>query len=378
MKKIYWRPQKTPVFAFVLIAMLSVAAVFSVEHFRVERRVPYFREKIEASRLALLAMETIRNERLKRGFAIDVENDPTDSGLIGASASLVTSDPGNLQSKQTSINPNFAAVVVDLLKQARVGKGDPVAVSFSGSFPALNISVMAALKVLDLKPTIITSASASQWGANNPTFLWIDMESLLHSEGLFPFRSVEASMGGRNDQGEEMTPEGRTLIVEALKRNNVPLLVSKDRKSDIDERMAIYFRKSAPKAYINVGGGIVSAGVRAFKLSVKPGLLKKGAITNTSSDSVIRRFLEENVPVIHLGNIRRLAKEDGMPFAPTTIPRIGVGNLYYHAAYSLWLAGAFLAAIILTLYVFSRSDWGFRLLQSTAHQEETGPPEPMV
>ncbi len=378
MKKVYWRPQKTPVFAFVLIAMLSLSGLFSVEYFRIERRTPYYREKVEASRLALLAMETIRSERIKRGFTIDEQNDPTGSGLIGAFTSPVTSDRGNLQSKQTSINPNCAAVVVELLKRAKVRQGDPVAVSFSGSFPALNISVLAALKVLDCKPTIITSASASQWGANNPDFLWIDMEHLLYNEGLSPFRTAVASMGGRNDQGEEMTPEGRELITETLKRNDVPLLLSRDIKSDIDERMAIYFKKAPPKAYINVGGGIVSAGVRAFKLSVRPGLLRKDAIANTSSDSVIRRFLQEDIPVVHLGNIRQLAKQYGLPIAPTTMPRIGVGSPYYHKTYSLWLTGAFLVAIILALYVFSRSDWGFRLLQTTAHREEAGPPEPMV
>ena len=110
MKKVYWRPQKTPAFAFVLVAMLSVAGIFSVEYFRIERRTPYYQEKVEASRLALLAMETIRSEKIKRGFTIDEQNDPTGSGLIGAFTSPVTSDPGNLQSKQTSIIPNCAAV----------------------------------------------------------------------------------------------------------------------------------------------------------------------------------------------------------------------------------------------------------------------------
>jgi hypothetical protein len=175
-----------------------------------------------------------------------------------------------------------------------------------------------------------------------------------------------------------MTDAGRTFIQEMLKRNGVPLIMSQDIKTDIDERMAIYFRKAPPKAYINVGGGVVSAGVRSFKLSIRPGLLTKDAIAKTSSDSVIRRFLQEDIPVVHLGNIRQLARHYGLPIAPTTLPRVGEGGLYYHRIYSLWLAGAFLLAIIIALYVFSRSDWGFRLLQTTAHKEETGPPEPMV
>ena len=61
-------------------------------------------------------------------------------------------------------------------------EGDPVAVSFSGSFPALNIAVYAAIRTLNLKPTIISSVSGSQWGANDPAFLWIDMEHFLKAE----------------------------------------------------------------------------------------------------------------------------------------------------------------------------------------------------
>jgi poly-gamma-glutamate system protein len=53
----------------------------------------------------------------------------------------LTTDAGNLEAKQTAINPNWAAVIVDLLQQANVKERDPVAVSFSGSFPALNIAV---------------------------------------------------------------------------------------------------------------------------------------------------------------------------------------------------------------------------------------------
>jgi hypothetical protein len=55
-----------------------------------------------------------------------------------------------------------------------------------------------------------------------------------------------------------------------------------------------------------------------------------------------------------------------------------VGTLYFQRAYNLWLAGAVLAAIIAGLYLFSRSDWGFRILQTTSHREDSGPPEPMV
>ncbi|OPY64500.1 MAG: hypothetical protein A4E57_03522 [Syntrophorhabdaceae bacterium PtaU1.Bin034] len=378
MKNIYWRPQSTPVFAFILMALFSVTGIVAVEHFRVEGRRPHYEKKIEASRLALEAMELLRDERLRQGIAIDSSVDPADSGLIGSFVTPVTSDPGNLESKQTSVNPNFAGLIVDLLEQAGVKEGDPVAVSFSGSFPALNIAVLAALKTLGLDPTIISSASGSQWGANNPDFLWIDMEHFLYKQGTFPFRSSVASMGGKNDQGREMTQKGREYILKAINRNGLTLLKSKTLKQNIDERMAVYFRKSAPKVFINVGGGIVSAGIRPFKVLLKPGLLPPDHPVDAKVDSVINRFLKEKIPVIHLGNIRQLATHYGFPIAPTSIPKVGEGSIYLQTEYNPWLAGGVLLGIVVGLYVFSRSDWGFRILQASSKREEIGPPEPMV
>ncbi len=168
---------------------------------------------------------------------------------------------------------------------------DPVAVSFSGSFPALNIAVCAALRTLNLRPTIISSVSGSQWGANQPDFLWIDMEHLLQASGLIPFRSVAASFGGRHDQGREMPEKGRQLVLEAIERNGLPLIRTRTIRENIDERMAIYFRAGPPKAYINVGGGRAAAGARSFKVLLKPGLL--AAATARGNES---RFGHPQVP----------------------------------------------------------------------------------
>ncbi len=214
MKKIYWRPQSTPLFAFVLIAFIAVGGLASVEHFQIVKRKPFYLEKVEASKLALGAMELVRDERLDRGIPIDPQTDPTGSGMIGSFVTSVTSEAAELEAKQTSVNPNFAAITVELLKEAGVKDGDPIAVSFSGSFPALNIAACAAMATLHLKPIIISSASSSQWGANNPDFLWIDMEHYLNSKDVFPFHSVAASMGGKHDRGTELTEKGRQQILQ--------------------------------------------------------------------------------------------------------------------------------------------------------------------
>src|SRR5262249_18075590 len=156
-----------------LIAALSVAGLFAVERFQTRTMQPYYDAKLAAAQLALKGMELIREERDQLGNEkpaedIDMIVDPTDSGLIGLPMSPVTSDPGVLTAKQTSLNPNFAAVVVQWLRRAGVGKDDVVAVGVSGSFPALNICVYAALQTLGAKAVIVSSAAASQYGANLP------------------------------------------------------------------------------------------------------------------------------------------------------------------------------------------------------------------
>jgi poly-gamma-glutamate system protein len=378
MRDIYWRPQGTPLIAFVLIALFSVGGMILVERMQVEKRRPHYSRKVAAAKLTLAGMEALKGERLGRGATVDRDTDPSQSGLVGSFSSAVTSDAGDLAAKQTTINPNFAALVVQLLEDARVGAGDTVAVSFSGSFPALNIAVLAALRTLQAKPVIISSASASQWGANDPKFLWIDMERVLRDEGVIPYKSAAVSLGGKGDRGQEMTEEGRSLLLKAIQRNDLPVLLEKSVDDDINRRMEIYYRAGAPKAYINVGGGVAAAGVRSVKVLLKPGLLSTTLPEEARGNSVVSRFLHADVPVIHLGNVKQLANHYGLPLAPQSIPAVGEGNLYFHRTYNSWLAGAVLLSVFLGLYGFSRTDWGFRLFLTHAAKEETGPPEPMI
>ncbi|TWT82059.1 Capsule biosynthesis protein CapB [Planctomycetes bacterium CA13] len=65
--------------------------------------------------------------------------------------------------KLTSTNPNMAAVVVDMLKAAGVGKGDLVAVGYSGSFPGMNVSVLAALNTIGARPIILANEPTNRY-----------------------------------------------------------------------------------------------------------------------------------------------------------------------------------------------------------------------
>ena len=118
-----------------MIAATSLAALAVVEYFPERTSEVYLQQMLEASRLSSEGMETLRTERVATRLPIDPIADPTGSGLIGVAMSEVTSNTGNLLAKQTTINPNGAAVAVHLLREAGVQEGDTVAVNTSGSFP---------------------------------------------------------------------------------------------------------------------------------------------------------------------------------------------------------------------------------------------------
>ncbi|MCG3174746.1 MAG: hypothetical protein GMKNLPBB_03026 [Myxococcota bacterium] len=383
MIRIYWRPRRVPRVVLFTVALLALAGVYGVETYQIRRVQPHYKEKLQAANIAKQAFEHIKAERIRLLGPIDRESDPAESGLIGANMSPVTSDPGLLAAKQTTVNPNFAAMVVQLLRRAGVENGDTIAVGMSGSFPALNICVYAAAKALNLNVVAIASASSSQWGANHPEFLWLDQEKLLFVNKVFPYRSMASSLGGLEDRGLGMTADGRKLLRAAItERHALPLIQASDFNESVEQRMAMYRTAAGEKpirAYVNVGGGTVSVGSSVGKRQFKEGLnLTAPAGAVDLADSVMLRFIRDNVPVIHLVRIENLAERYGFPLTPQTMPVAGQGKIFYQDEYNKPLAGGVLVVIFVLLYAFVRSDLGFRLLQVTSRGKEKRHPERMV
>lgn len=381
MKQIIWRPAGTPRIVLFMLAALAVGGMLSVEFYQTKKIQPYYSEKILAARLAQEAMKVVKEERVRRRIPINRESDPTESGLIGLLVSPVTSNTGVLSAKQTSVNPNFAAVVVQLLRQAGVEENDTVAVSFSGSFPAINLCVCAALQALDLKPVVISSVSASSWGANHPRFLWLDMEEALYRRKVFAFRSVAASIGGVEDRGVGMSKEGIEAIEKAIRSKNIRYIEPLDFGDSIEQHMALYHENAgdAPiKAYVNVGGGTTSVGTKIGKQLFRPGLNRRLPTEGPPMDSVMTRMIENDAPAIHLVRIELLAKRYGLPIQPSRSPIVGEGTVFYRMEYNRKLAAGVLLAILGAVALFVRSDWGFRILFTRRRSGGSKHPEPMV
>jgi poly-gamma-glutamate system protein len=412
MKRIYWRPRAVSRPALLLIALISLAGLSIVERWKVENVQPYDEEKRAAALLAQEAFSVIKARREELGgYPIDPTIDPTRSGVIGVPMSPVTTVSGDVSAKQTSVNPNFAAVFVEMLKEAGVRENDIVAVGVSGSFPALNICMYAACETLKVKPLVISSASASQWGANIPALLWPDMELKLRQKRIHPetgeelppvfsIKSIACSIGGYQDRGLGLDADGLRLVRSSIERNGLQPFradveavavpedpeawenMEEDFKANIDERMELYADAAEGKpikAYINVGGGTVSVGKNVGKLMFRPGLNLRPPRHIRDIDGVMPRFINMGVPVIHIVHIAALADRYTLPLEPTEAPSIGEGGVFVGIDYSKPLVIGVLAFILLSLYGFIRSDVGFRILRaSQVSRKRDAEPEPMI
>lgn len=336
--------QKTS--TLVTLSLLALTCFLIAINVRTIDVSPSYDHKIKAARLMEEAMGVLKDHRMEESIFIDIENDPNETGLVGSPFSLITTDEGDLDSKLTTLDPNFSAVIVDLMYQLNLEAGDTIAVLMTGSMPGANIAVLTACKALDLVPIAIASIGASQWGANQVDFTWLDMEDILFRNGLISMRSVAASIGGRNDMGRLLSPSGRKIITDNISLHGLPLIREERLADNIQNRMDVYSSlRSIPSyaAVINVGGGVASLGTSFNLKLLSPGVVRRSGIQNIGRpggiEGVFSKFLNYDVPGLHILNIRPLVAEFKIPFAPIPIPEIGIGGLYADERYNVWVAG---------------------------------------
>ena len=358
MKAVYWRPQRISRPALVTMAGVCLAGLMAVETLPRADRGPYSL-KLAAAELADQSMLAIRDERLRRGHTFSGLFDPAQSGMLGVAMSPVTSIPADLHAKQTSVNPNLAAHIVDMLSDCGLQPGDRVAVGLTGSYPALNVCLYAAMNSLDLRPIIIASAASSQFGANLPDMMWPDMERLLHEKELIPFRAKCCSLGGYGDRAAGMEPEAQQLLVDAIERNGLSVFRSARLAESVNQRMRLYadYADGEPiAAYVNVGGGSASIRGKVGKAVYRPGVHKELISDPNTADCVLTRFLAQGIPVIHLSEAKKLAEQCGLPIAPTVRPVVGDDGALVRARYNRPFAAFVLLALALGLTMLVRPD----------------------
>ncbi len=370
-----WKDGQASEITLIGLTLFSILIFYVAEQTAQLERQPHFDKKLQAAKLALVAREAIKNYTQTLGVKIDIQNDPYRTGLIGQERTPITSDRGIVTSKILATNPNYAAVFVDMLLKAKVKKGNTVAVGMTGSLPGWNISFLAACAALELKPIVISSVGASDWGANSPALTWLDMERVLSERGIIPFKSVAASVGGGADNGRGLSPEGRELLLDAIHRNNVSLIDESLLEDNIVKRLAIYDTIAAGQpiaCYINIGGGIASIGGTQNAKLINPGLSEHLAMKNFPVRAVIVRMAERGTPVINLLNVEKIAARYDFPIeVGEKEPDFGEGVLFFKNKYSITSTAILTFILVLVLFVVIRIDVKHYLFKKPVSKQPT-------
>jgi poly-gamma-glutamate system protein len=332
----------------IVVALFSILIFYLAEGTKQQKQAPHWDLKNRVANLDQRALDLIRQKIEDLGIPIDFENDPNGTGMIGEQYTLITTDRGELRSKLIATNPNFAAAMVEMLIKCNLKRGDIIAVSLTGSFPGANIALYSACEVMGIEPIVITSLGASNWGANHPDFTWLDMERTLYEAGLISFRSVASSLGGGTDNGRGLSIQGRRLLLDAIKRNEIELIFSGNLenimeakgslKSNINRRMEIYTEKSKGRryaAYVNIGGGLASLGSSQNGRLIPSGVNFDLHRRNFPARGVINMMADRKIPVIHLLRLGEIATEYGLPIDVVPAPIVGEGPIFYRNEYSL-------------------------------------------
>jgi poly-gamma-glutamate system protein len=346
----------------VLIYALGLCSLLALSAALLLARRPFSvkTEMLFASRRMEQAVAAVRGCRERRGVGIDPAADINRTGLIGLETSPITTSLGNLEAKRTTVNPNFAGLITLLLHRAGVRKGDTIAIGASSSFPGLIIASLCAVEALELRGLMICSLGASQWGANNPEFNWLDIMSCLESAHFLSARPVALSLGGDKDAGEDMSPEGRALLLRSGRQTGLPFVAEPELKANVRERLRLLEAAAggtAIRAFINVGGGYADMGTDSSILKVGPGLAEFSAIPPRDRRGLIFEMAARRVPVIHLLYVKGLCDRFGLPWDPAPLPAPGRGGIIDGKEVDrrgfLILAGAYflLAAAVLLIGV---------------------------
>jgi poly-gamma-glutamate system protein len=362
----------------VLLAIISLAIFYLAENSRHKKQAPYYDLKMKAATINQRCQDVIHREIENRKIAIDLENDPNGTGLIGEQNTLITTDLGELRSKLIATNPNFAAVLVEMLKDAGIKRGDKIAVCLTGSLPGANIALYAACEAMGLNPVVISSIGSSTWGANHPEFTWLDMEKALYDEKLIGQRSVAASLGGGTDNGRGLSLSGRKLLLDAIKRNDVELIYTGNLdnilkaggtlKQNVDKRMEIFDRyaKGQPyKAFVNIGGGLASLGSSQNGKLIPSGVNFNLSDNNFPAVGVINLMAERKIPVIHILRLGDIAHQYGLPIEMSPAPILGEDSIFFRDQYSIASTIIYTSILILIVVAFIRIDIKYYIKRQT-------------
>ena len=295
----------------------------------------------------------LKKSLASEGIPIETEMDPNMTGLIGPEWTALTTTLGNLEAKRSTLNPNFAALMVRYFHEAGLEAGDVVAIGASGSFPGLTIAALCAAREMKLQALTIASFGSSMYGATRPEFTIPKMMRILSDASIIPSSLLAVSPGSDQDYGQSALFEDSRAIINDLAREAGVEFIDfdpPDLEASIARRLQLFGENAGGKkikCFVNVGGASSNNGTSSYTLDFPQGLVIKPPRIPTSADrGLVYEFASQGVPVINLLNVRLLADMNGLPYDPVPLPRAGEGGVYRTVRYSKPLIAAVLAMSI--------------------------------
>ena len=318
-----------------LLALIFLFINYYLKPKKIKIENKYYSEMVIAAQKDKLLQEEIFKEKLRRGIEIDKSLDKNETGLIGLEWSGITTTLGDIEAKRTSTNPDFAALLVKLFKEAGLKEGDIVAANFSSSFPALNLAFISAADTLGLKAIIITSIGSSTYGGNIEDFTYLDMENYLYSKNLINNRTIAYSLGGAGDIGKEFDKDLIEKIKNRINGYGLKFFYEKEFNKNLENRYKFYKNESQNniKAFINIGGNLLSLGENADIIDNQKILLAKSIPFKTG---LVGKFLKDGIPVFYLLNIKSIALYYNLEYDPDKFSKIGTSSIYYDSPKNFW------------------------------------------
>lgn len=309
--------------AFVCAAAGVLAALAGVGRTQAED----YAVKLRAAQNMEACSRAVRGYKQQAGLPLS-EEDWFQTGLLGESYTGLTTTLGMVEAKRTAASPDMAAMAVALLTEAGVGPGDRVAAGFSGSFPGLNLAVLAACDAIGAECIYIASVGASTYGANQPQMTFPQMACMLADEGLIPGYPAAITPGGQSDCGLDMDPQLLQQTMDSLARWQVPVLTEEDYLKNLEARRRIYEQDGPVDCFVGVGGNITTSGRHQADLGqgvIRPN--RVGMLTDGSG--LLERYIARGVPVISLLNVKKLTADCGLPFDPQQPVEPGSADIYF-------------------------------------------------
>ena len=275
----------------------------------------YVSEMQQAVKLTKSWFKIIEHQKEIKGIHTDAISNVENRFLLGDDFTMTTTTLGSLNAKEISTNPEFAALMVHLIKESNIEKDEKVGLIISGSFPSLAISTLAALQTLNYEVVLMSSLGASSYGANQEGASWLDMENWLIEHGGLRYRSTIVSKGAENDVGLGLTEEGNRLLQKVADLHGIQLYEPESLSQSIKSRTSILSTKNI-SLLINIGGNQAAMGSCTHSVSIPNGLNQNLQLCDDKNRGVIQEINSMGIPIINLLNIKDLANTYHMDIAP--------------------------------------------------------------